>query len=244
MRVRCIEFFNKEYQVNYQLKTKLKGRNRDYHITEMENYQKIKKSIEIHQNNLKSAKEKTEKLSNNISEIKEILEGLKAKGLIKNQLVIDVKDRDKAIVFIDLIDKTIAEYQNIQELSVTLKEISNELISNRQRLKLLTKNNESLNQEVDKLNENIKENENEIQELKEENHSLKSTLEHFKEMIYRLVQFLMDKIFVKKDKRYEEFAKELYEHGALDKGNFDIITKSNKISNSKDYAKEKDDIVH
>ena len=172
MRVRCIEFFNKEYQVNYQLKTKLKGRNRDYHITEMENYQKIKKSIEIHQNNLKSAKEKTEKLSNNISEIKEILENLKAKGLIKNQLVIDVKDRDKAIVFIDLIDKTIAEYQNIQELSVTLKEISNELISNRQRLKLLTKNNESLNHEIGKLNENIKEKENKIQELKEENQHL------------------------------------------------------------------------
>ena len=244
MRVRCMESFNKEYQVNYQLKTKLKGRNRDYHITEMENYQKIKKSIEIHQNNLKSAKEKTEKLSNNISEIKEILEGLKAKGLIKNQLVIDVKDRDKAIVFIDLIDKTIAEYQNIQELSVTLKEISNELISNRQRLKLLTKNNESLNQEVDKLNENIKEKENEIQELKKENHSLKSTLEHFKDMIYRLVQLLMDKIFVKKDKRYEDFAQELYEHGALDKDNFKIISNPNKLSESKDYVKEKDDIEH
>ena len=242
MRVRCMESFNKEYQVNYQLKTKLKGRNRDYHITEMENYQKIKKSIEIHQNNLKSAKEKTEKLSNNISEIKEILEGLKAKGLIKNQLVIDVKDRDKAIVFIDLIDKTIAEYQNIQELSVTLKEISNELISNRQRLKLLTKNNESLNQEVDKLNENIKENENEIQELKEENHSLKSTLEHFKEMIYRLVQFLMDKIFVKKDKKYEEFAKELYEHGALDKDSFNLLYNISKLNTSKDYVIEKDDI--
>ncbi len=244
MRVRCMESFNKEYQVNYQLKAKLKGRNRDYHITEMENYQKIKKSIEIHQNNLKSAKEKTEKLSNNISEIKEILESLKAKGLIKNQLVIDVKDRDKAIVFIDLIDKTIAEYQNIQELSVTLKEISNELISNRQRLKLLTKNNESLNQEVDKLNENIKEKENEIQELKEENHSLKSTLEHFKDMIYRLVQFLMDKIFVKKDKRYEEFAKELYEHGALDKDNFNLLSNPSKLNNLKDYAIEKDDIEH
>ena len=244
MRVRCMESFNKEYQVNYQLKTKLKGRNRDYHITEMENYQKIKKSIEIHQNNLKSAKEKTEKLSNNISEIKEILEGLKAKGFIKNQLVIDVKDRDKAIVFIDLIDKTIAEYQNIQELFVTLKEISNELINNRQRLNLLTKNNESLNQEVDKLNENIEEKENEIQELKEENHSLKSTLEHFKDMIYRLVQFLMDKIFVKKDKRYKEFAKELYEHGALDKDNFEIISNQKKLSELKDYAKEKDDIEY
>ena len=61
-------------------------------------------------------------------------------------------------------------------------------------------------------------------------------------MIYRLVQFLMDKIFVKKDKKYEEFAKELYEHGALDKDNFAIISNPNKLSESKDYAKEKDDI--
>ena len=59
--------------------------------------------------------------------------------------------------------------------------------------------------------------------------SLKSTLEYFKEIIYRLVQFLMDKIFVKKDKRYEKFAKELYVHGALDKNNFEIITTPNKI---------------
>ena len=48
----------------------------------------------------------------------------------------------------------------------------------------------------------------------------------------------MDKIFVKKDKIYEEFAKELYEHGALDKENFEIISNPNKLSESKDYAKE------
>ena len=52
---------------------------------------------------------------------------------------------------------------------------------------------------------NIKE--NEIQELKEENYSLKSTFEHFKEMIYQLVQFLMDKIFRIKDNKYKEFVK-------------------------------------
>ena len=49
----------------------------------------------------------------------------------------------------------------------------------------------------------------------------------------------MDKIFVKKDKRYEEFTKELYEYGALDKNNFEIIAKPNKINNLKNYAKEK-----
>lgn len=45
-----------------------------------------------------------------------MLENLKTKGLIKNQLVLDVKDQDKAIAFIDLIDKTIAKNQSVQDL--------------------------------------------------------------------------------------------------------------------------------
>ena len=54
----------------------------------------------------------------------------------------------------------------------------------------------------------------------------------------------MNKIFVKKDKRYEELVKDLYEHGALNKDDFEIITKPNKVKNLKDYAIEKDDIEH
>ncbi len=46
---RSIESFNKEYNTNYKSKPKLKGRNKDYHITEMDNYQQIKDNIEIHQ---------------------------------------------------------------------------------------------------------------------------------------------------------------------------------------------------
>ncbi len=59
--------------------------------------------------------------------------------IIKSQLVLDVVDRDKAIVFIDLIDKTIMEYENIQELTVTLKEVESELLNNRDRIRLLLK---------------------------------------------------------------------------------------------------------
>ena len=243
MRVLCMESFNKEYLTNYKLKPKLKGRNRDYHISEMENYQKLKKSIEIHQNNLNKAKNKTDNLKNSTKEIRQILENLKSKGLIKNQLVLDVVDRDKAIVFIDLIDKTIMEYENIQELTVTLKEVESELLNNRDRISLLLKNNKEFNSEVDKLNEIIKEKENEIHELKEENHSLKSTLEHFKEMIYRLVQFLMDRIFRNKDKeKYMEFAKELYEHGALDTEDFNLLQDNKNLNNHEKLEIEKDDI--
>lgn len=36
-----LETLSKEYHTNYKLKPKLKVRNRDYHISEMRNYQKI-----------------------------------------------------------------------------------------------------------------------------------------------------------------------------------------------------------
>lgn len=79
---------------------------------------------------------------------------------------------------------------------------------------MLTENNESLNLQVNNLNEKIKSKNNEINDLKEENHSLKSSLEHFKNMIYRLVHLLMDRIFRNKEKeKYIDSAKELYEHG-------------------------------
>ena len=243
IRLLSIESFNKEYQTNYILKAKLKGRNRDYHITEMENYQKMKKSIEIHQNNLNRIKDKNNNLKNNTKEIRTMLENLKSKGLIKNQLVLDVVDRDKAIVFIDLIDKTIAEYENIQELTVTLKELESELLNNRDRIKLLLKNNEDLNSEVNNLKDEIQSKNEEINKLKEENNSLKSSLEHFKNLIYNLVKFLMDRIYRNKDKeKYIEFAKELYEHGALEDNDFKLLQDNRDSNNKNKTVIEKDDI--
>lgn len=243
MRVHCMESFNKEYHTNYKLKPKLKGRNRDYHISEMENYQKMKKSIEIHQNTLNKAKDKTDNLKNSTKEIRDMLENLKSKGLIKNQLVLDVVDRDKAIVFIDLLDKTIMEYESIQELSVTLKEVETELFNNRDRIRLLLKNNEELNSEVDNLKDNIKSKDEKINDLKEENSLLKSSLEHLKNLIYNLVKFLMDRIYRNKDKeKYMEFAKELYVHGALEEDDFRLLQDNRNANNKNKSAIEKDDI--
>ena len=244
MRTLYIESFNKEYLTNNKLKTKLKGRNKDYHVTEMENYQRMKRSIEIHQNNLDRAKEKTEILTNNSKEIRDILESLKSKGLIKNQLVLDVMNKDKLLVFIDLVDKTIAEYQSVQELSVTLKEMEHELIANRQRINLYSKNNEELNIDIDidNLKAKIKSQHNEIDDLKKENTLLKSSLNHFKTTVFNLIQFLIDRIYRGKDKeKYMSFAKELYEHSALDKNDFELISNPNKSNNSKDYHTIKED---
>lgn len=153
MRNLCIESFNKEYNSKSTLKEKMKGRNIDYQKNQ---YIYLKKNIEVHQRNLQSVIEKNKNLSNKTKEIKDILDNLKSKGFVKNQLVLDVVDRDKAIVFIDLIDRTIAEYENIQELTTILKELEIELLSNRSRLKLLEENNKKLELDVNTLNKNIK----------------------------------------------------------------------------------------
>ena len=126
-----------------------------------------------------------------------ILENLKSKGLIKNQLILDVVNKNKLLVFIDLVDRTIAEYQSVQELSVTLKEMERELIANRQRINLYVKNNKEFNIDINNLKTKIKSQNNEINDLKKENTLLKSYLNHFKTMIFNLIQFL---IYRKKSK--------------------------------------------
>lgn len=156
IRLRSIESFNKEYNTNYKLKPKLKGRNKDYYITEMDNYQQMKDNIEIHQRNLKLIEEKNNNLSNKTKEIEEILDNLKSKGFVKSELVLKVVDRDKMIAFIHLVDRTIAEYQSVAELTTTLKEVETELLNNRDRLKLLEQNNNDLSLKVDNLTKILK----------------------------------------------------------------------------------------
>ena len=244
MRTLCIESFNKEYTLNDTLKKKEKGRNRDYHITEMDNYQQMKDNIEVHQRNLKLVEEKNNNLFNKTKEIKEILENLKEKGFIKNQLVLEVINRDKILAFIDLVDKTIIEYKGIQELTTTLKEVETELLNNRDRLKLLEENNEGLSLRVDSLTKNLKQKDEEISELKKENFNLKSILQKLKDKFYFIKHFIITKILDQKEKdKFVQLTRNLYEDRGLDEEDYtELMNFSKPINSSRDYiTKEKDD---
>ena len=243
IRLLSIESFNKEYQTNYKLKPKLNGRNKDYHITEMNNYQQIKDNIEIHQRNLKLIEEKNNDLANKTKEIEEILDNLKSKGFVKSELVLKVVDRDKMIAFINLVDKTIIEYQSVAELTATLKELESELLSNRDRLKLLEQNNEDLSLKVNSLTKSIKEKDEEIFELKKENLNLKFLLEKLKDKFYFIKYFIITKLIDhKKKEKYVQLTHDLYEHRGLDKDDFnELINFSKPINSSRNLTKEKDD---
>lgn len=238
MRVHCIETYNKEYGLQDILNEKMEGRNEDYTTPE---YVKMKKKLKTQENNLKRAKDKSDKLDSSTKEVKEILDNTKLKGFNKNQCVLSFDEKEKIDEFVKQVDNTNKEYKRIQKLSVTLEEMDSNLFRSEQQISHLTMVNSHLESENISLNKKIKEQETTIDNLENENKSLSSKLKYFKDMFHSLVQFLMDKIFRIKNNKYKEFAKELYEHGALDNKNYeDIIGMSN---NSKEIETiEKDDI--
>ena len=48
MRILCIESFNQEYNQNSILKDKKKGRNKDFLVSEMDNYQEMVEELDKH----------------------------------------------------------------------------------------------------------------------------------------------------------------------------------------------------
>ena len=131
--------------------------------------------------------------------------------------------------------------------TATLKELESELLSNRDRLKLLEQNNEDLSLKVDNLIKNIKEKDEEISELKKENFNLKSLLEKLKDKFYFIKHFIITKLIDHKEKdKYVQLTRDLYEHRGLDEDDYnELINFSKPINSSRVYIEiEKDDYEH
>jgi len=217
MRILCIESFNKEYGLANTLKGKKKGRNRDYHITEMDDYMEMKEHLEKNQKSLEIVNKKSIELDNNTKEVKEIIDDLKPTMLKKDNYILKQEDKEKLSTFLDSVSKTNEEYKKIQTLSVTLNNVDNEIKENHKKIKTLTENNEALTLRVENLTKNIKANDEEIEELKEENHSLKNTLEFWKDKFLRVMSLIKNKLFSKKKEKekYFDVSKDLYKKGIM-----------------------------
>lgn len=242
MRTLCIEEFNQEYNLSYSLKEKQKGRNRDINVKDMDNYSVMKQQLESNKEKLENANNKSKELSNNTNDIKSIINNLKTTPLRKDNYILKEDDKDRLINYFDKVYKTNIEYQNINELSITLNNVNEELTENKNNIKYLTESNNALNIKIDNLKENISKKDIEITELKEENTSLKKKLSQYINLFTNLIKYLKSKIFHKDRDKYYEFSKDLYTHGVLDLESIKDI--NNTYINSKNIdnkSKEKDD---
>ena len=244
MRTLCIEEFNKEYGLDNILKKKRKGRNNDFLVSEMDNYSEMQEAIERHQMNLEKANESSKDLDKSTNDIKNIVKDLKYVPLVKNSYILKQEDKDKLVEYLDKVDKTNNDYKNIQDLSVSLKDISNELSESKDKIKILQESNNAL----ELRNTNLK---NENSKLKEKNKTLQNELNNLKELyekiknkINNLYHFFVDKMLGNKEKRdkYYPVAYELYGKNILDEEQIRGIlgTKQKSAEIDRD-SKSKDD---
>ena len=233
MRTLCIEEFNQVYSLDSTLKTKQKGRNKDIHVSDMNNYIELKKQIEKNNITLKEANKKSLELKQNSKDIKDKIDKLKVSKLNKDNYILSKDDKDSFINFIKQVDNTNDEYDKIQTLSNTLINANEELKNKDKQIKTLTENNKALNLRVDTLNNTIKERDNEISFLKSKINDLKDTLEYWKDKFEKLISFLHNKLhsWYDKDDKYIDVVNDMYEDNVLNDEDIEDL----------DLSKEKDD---
>lgn len=209
----------------------------------MDGYIKMQEEISKNQERLEKANIKSEELDNFSNEVKEIVDNLKTTLTHKDKYVLKQDDKDKIDKFIQQVNTTNDEYKKMQKLSVTLNNVDTELQENKEKIKILTENNNALNIKVKSLEEKIDKQEDEIDDLKEEHSKLKQTINYFENLFSKLVSFIKKRIFGKEKDRedYMHFSKELYEHGIFSDETIEDIRKDYIYSKDHSNNKEKDD---
>ena len=243
MRTLCIASFNKEYGLNDILKKKEKGRNKDINVKDMGNYQAMKDQMEKDKKALEIASKKSSELDKSTTDIKDTVNNLKKAPIIKNTYTISENDKNKILEYIDKAQQTNADFKRTEKLSVTLNNVDTELEENREKIKILTENNEALSLKVDTLSKNIDNKNKEMKELKKDNKHLEELVDYFKDLFGRLVNFIKHKMFGKDKVRedYWEFSKNLYEHGIFSDKTITDIKDDYDCNKENDKYKDHDD---
>lgn len=243
MRTLCIASFNKGHGLNNVLKTKQKGRNKDKNVKDMVNYIEMQEELSKNKERLEIANKKSLELDNNSNEVKDIVNNLKTTLTNKDKYVLKQTDKDKIDKFIQQVDSTNKEYKKMQKLSITLNDVDTELQENREKIKILTENNDALNIKVKSLEKKVDKQEDEIDDLKEKNSKLQNTINFFENLFDKLVKFIKNKMFGKEKERedYWNFSKDLYTHNIFSDKTIESIENDYIWNKENDKIKEKDD---
>ena len=149
MRECCINDFNKVYNLNVQLKEKEEGRNQDYRVNQMNNYDKLKASYKKQHKKITEINKNVDKINVKSNEVKEILENLKQQPLSKNNLIISSDKKDKLLEYIKDIDKNNKNFKSISNYNLSLENIKKDLDDYYKTIINLTNDNENLKIKLD-----------------------------------------------------------------------------------------------
>lgn len=236
MRTLCIEEYNKEYNLDATLKQKLKGRNRDIHVSDMTNYQETKDLIKKHQKEIDTISSNSLELKSNSDNIKNEIDKLKKVPLRDDLFLISKEQKDKLENYIAKVDKTTDKYREVKELSANLNIITKQARQDSRKFKNLQENNEALELRVDNLTLKVNEQQEKIDELRQDNLNLKYKLQQLEKFFKKLINLFKRMIKrSKKSEAYLEVLNDMYDNRIISNDTLDVIL------SYKNNIKEKDD---
>lgn len=245
MRIYCINSFNKVYNSNKSLKTKLKGRNKDIQTKNMEKeYVYLKELADRNRERLDKVNKQTETTLLKSKQVKEIIDNLKPTKITKNNYLINDNEIKILNEYIDNVNVNVSDIKNVDDLTTLMENFEHDLKNHdievnelqlkvneqSERIKTLEKQN------ISKQNK-IAEQRKEITSLEKEITKLEKIILAWQHLWQRIRDFFQDKLFSskKEDKIYEQVINDMIEEDIFN--NEDIEYIENGF-----IQKEKDDL--
>ena len=244
MRNSCIKSFNKFYDMNFKLKEKQKGRNRDINVNEMGSYRKIKKQLEQKEQKLEKANKQTKKLDTDSANINEILDNLKPTLINKNNMVISSEDVQKIKKFTKDVKDTNKTVRSVNDLNIAINEFEHSAFEIEKENRSLKYKLELKDNEIDNLKSELSSKDKIIGKLRTEKEKLRDEVNKFKGFWRNLIKHFQNKIGFDKDEHYKYVSDDLYKNGIFDDNDNEIannvrrkVKTLDKIPNLKDRKK-------
>ena len=250
MRIYCINSFNKVYNSNKELKAKLKGRNEDVPIKNMEKeYNHIKKQADVNRQRLEKVSNKTKETLEKSKQVKDIVNNLKPTKITKNNFIINNDDIEIIKNYIDKVDDNVSEIKTVNDLTNVMEDFETALNTHNQQVEDLQltinkqdKTIKSLESTITKKQETITKRDKKIEglnqdiiKLEDKISGLEKIIEAWKKLWKKFLDFLQDKFFGSQQDSeiYEQFINDLANKKILDSKDIDYI-ENGFISKEKD----------
>ena len=187
MRDKCIQDFNKEYGLNAVLKDKQKGRNIDYRVSQMSDYDELKKNYNKQRQKINKLNNQRKNLNTKSEEIKDIINNLKNQPLSNKNLLLSNQNKDKIIDYIEEVSKSTNDFKEITNYSLAVDKIKEDFEENHNSIENLRKRVKTQNEEINDLRYDLNNKDNEISSLKSKIEELKDSLDYWKDKFQRVV---------------------------------------------------------
>ena len=225
MREKCIESFNKYYEEEATLKEKQKGRNRDIHVKDMQNYNEIIKQMKVNKESIDKADKMINKFIKDEDELSEMFYDID-----QNKDSTFTLSEKQMIRFMDLT----TEVRNMSKQFDDLKYIYSDLLQFKDKFIYYAERNDELIKQNDKLISKNQDFEKKFKDFEDTEHFLKTYIKKKDDEHLDLITYLCKHANSKDyntSRLFKQMADDLYQKGFIKEKEHNIIFRPPKTIN-------------